>query len=57
MPRVNHPFRTGVSKNVSDDIAEKWFENGWTLADEPTAVAQPATKSPAKKTAAKKTTA
>jgi hypothetical protein len=47
--RVNHPTIPGVSKNVPDEMVEKWLSNGWTPAEEPPV--------PAKKTAARKPSA
>jgi hypothetical protein len=54
MPRVNHPSIAGVSKNVPDEIVEKWLQNGWTVApdDEPAKKTPPAKKTTAKKAAA-----
>jgi hypothetical protein len=36
--RVKHPRLAGVSKNVPDEIVQKWLDNGWTEAEasEPT---------------------
>lgn len=50
--RVNHPRLAGVSKNVPDEIAEKWLENGWTeVKPEPPSQPKPAKKAAAKKPA------
>jgi len=45
MVKVNHPTIPGASKNVPDEVVERWLSNGWTLAEEP--------PKPAKKTARK----
>lgn len=44
--KLNHPTIPGASKNVPDEMADKWLENGWT----PVAEDKP---KPAKKTAPK----
>lgn len=31
--QVNHPTLAGVTKNVPDDIAQRWLDNGWTEAE------------------------
>ena len=46
--KVNHPTIPGASKDVPDEMAEKWLSNGWTPAVEPEAKAEPA---PVKKAA------
>lgn len=43
--RLLHPTDAGRSKDVPEDLAEKFLEHGWTKAE--------AQKTPAKKTATK----
>jgi hypothetical protein len=44
--RVNHPTIPGSSKNVPDELVEKYLSNGWTPVEEPK-------PKPAKRAAAK----
>ena len=45
--KVKHPTIPGATKNVPDELVEKWLGNGWTPVEE----SKPA---PAKKSAAKR---
>lgn len=44
--KVKHPTIPGATKNVPDELVEKWLENGWTPVEE-------SKPKPAKKTAPK----
>ena len=50
--KVNHPTIPGVSKNVPDELVEKYLSNGWTPVEEPKP--KPAKKSTAPKPSSKK---
>lgn len=31
--QVNHPYRPGITKNVPDEIVQRWLDHGWTEAE------------------------